>query len=94
MGKLIDADNVLRYVADLCYSIEPCEGFRVNVTPEKVLEWVEKHINSLPESVVRCKDCENYVLGVCFKVDGIYETDPDFFCAWGERREDGVSVED
>ena len=38
---------------------------------------------------VRCEDCENYVLGVCFKADVFSETDPDFFCAWGERRENG-----
>ena len=40
--------------------------------------------------IVRCKDCENYeyreYLGRSYCL-GEYATEPDGFCAWGERRE-------
>lgn len=44
------------------------------------------------EPIVRCRDCKNYLwrghLGRSY-CNGEYATDPDGFCAWGERRNDG-----
>lgn len=47
--------------------------------------------------VVRCKECKYFVkgilLGTCYKVVSVcgdeIETNPDWFCADGERRDDG-----
>lgn len=42
--------------------------------------------------VVRCKDCkhcyEYYGVLLCKRRDACYGVNDDFFCAWGERRED------
>jgi len=49
-------------------------------------------------SVVRCKDCIHYDLGVCLKIysDGNVQKDswqsrnPNDFCSYGERKEGGA----
>lgn len=44
-----------------------------------------KLLKEQPE-IVRCKDCENNIGGRCRNLDLWVETDPDWFCADGERR--------
>ena len=72
--------------AGLLYPTPNCVEYYqvVKAIADEVVQRIFEAMSN-PVQVVRCKDCTNYVLGVCFKVEGIYETDPDFFCAWGER---------
>lgn len=50
---------------------------------------IENYVDAMPEAVVRCKDCQNYVRHDhrCGRMNHGFKDD--FFCAWGERREDG-----
>ena len=68
---------------------------------ERVAQMIESAPTVDAEPVVRCKDCKNLRLveGArgrwfgCSAIDGVdgneFEVEGDFFCAWGERREDG-----
>lgn len=50
------------------------------------------------KEIVRCKDCENYVPakdedhedGCALAYAYLFETSPEGFCAWGERKENAV----
>ena len=70
---------------------------------------VSELVKSIPESVVRCKDCKWFEIAqlkhdgtddkrhnpsVCVRGAYAKPRKADWFCADGERREDGVSVED
>ena len=55
-------------------------------------QWVAETIGSMPEAVVRCKDCRfSILIPPCNqrKCDGAMEkiVSDDFFCADGERKE-------
>lgn len=45
------------------------------------------------EEIVRCRDCKFYKCGDdgwwCLRSISTVSTNPDGFCSWGERREDG-----
>ena len=45
-------------------------------------------IGSLPEAIVRCKDCIKYIHGNCGLYDGLTYAQDDAFCSYGERRTD------
>lgn len=59
--------------------------------------WAHVGSSHVHEQVVRCRDCAMYEEAstcgmdfyVCKRFDESYHiTEPDGFCAWGERRED------
>ena len=50
-------------------------------------------IDAQKEAVVRCKDCKWWhttELDKCVAYNAFWVTDPNDFCVWGERREDGA----
>lgn len=62
--------------------------------------WVEAKFNAFDDSfllnrreeIVRCKDCKHYKTGdagsyCCKSITTLHN--PDGFCAWGERKENG-----
>ena len=99
MGRLIDANALIDQIKN------PYTEYPVMI---KIRKAIEDMINEAPTidavPVVRCKDCRWW--GTKWKMkaplveygDCLHLKDTsiksDFFCAFGERREDGVSVED
>ena len=45
-------------------------------------------IDSLPEVIIRCKDCKHYSCRCCHLFDGLTLPSPDDFCSYAERREE------
>ena len=72
----------------------------VEVKIQEIIEAVMKSLNEEANlvEVVRCNDCAFYDSAfavrkesgelACRCMNFEYITDPDFFCAWGERREE------
>lgn len=73
--RLIDADEL----------IEIAHRIRLDSR-----ERIERMIESAPTvdavEVVRCKDCKKWEDGWCYEIEQI--TLHDFYCGYGERRED------
>lgn len=99
MGKLIDAEKLKDFLDELTR-----EEWNKNVTTswanafEELSELVESiaPIDAVP--VVRCKDCAHSSERELFPEDSRWKCkmamgdeyhDGNFFCAWGERREEG-----
>ena len=57
---------------------------------EFVVDFYSKHDGVRCERIVRCRDCEHFVTNIhgsyCKKSIST-TSDPNGFCAWGERRE-------
>lgn len=85
--RLIDADALVR---DHGFFIEDEDGFQTCVVCETDIRYYPT-IDAVP--VVRCKDCEYWnkryeAMGMCMKHNAIVTfTKPDFYCAWGERKQ-------
>ena len=66
---------------------EPNETVLHSRTPNGYEAW---HWLPVRERIVRCRDCKRYEwrehLGRSY-CHGEYPTEPDGFCAWGERKE-------
>ena len=66
---------------------EPNESVLHSRTPNGYEAW---HWLPVRERIVRCRDCKRYEwrehLGRSY-CHGEYPTEPDGFCAWGERKE-------
>jgi len=91
MPRLIDWDKVLEWMHR---QKETTEQWSMRIA-------IENYVDDMPEAVVRCKDCKYASMtydGECKycqrwkeKYDGesvsLY-LDGDFYCAFGERRED------
>ena len=89
--RLIDADALIELHCEGCSKDvrDGCETDPVCAT----LMWLEDAptIDAVP--VVRCKDCKYWnkryeAMGMCMKHNAILTfTKPDFYCAWGERKQ-------
>lgn len=64
---------------------------------EYIIDWDENLVidtfskNSLRGKIVRCRDCEYYIDSLIFynpfcSLMNDRDTEPDGFCAWGERK--------
>lgn len=94
MSRLIDAD-ALRLM-----KVEECEGYTIDYYAagwKACIEWIKTQptVDAVP--VVRCKDCKHYKVedGQCpadYTGDPYYSwtPDPNWFCADGERGQDGA----
>lgn len=60
---------------------------------EDILSAVITYLSELPNvdavPVVRCKDCVHYNGEGCLNTHGEFEPEPTFFCAYGERKDNG-----
>lgn len=92
--RLIDADALLEATSNFC------DDYKVHLTDQKVLVWIDHAptIDAVP--VVRCRECKHwkptgsqagssfsdmeYIGGCEFKKYCIRESD---FCSYGERKE-------
>lgn len=82
MPKLIDADKLKEHYA--WWDNED----------KKIFDTI---VDLQPEAVVRCKDCKYFLWWVsngkeefdCIRFLDAPPITPDFYCAWGERTEDG-----
>ena len=84
MGRLIDADKLIKDVLDL----PNCEnGFSDTYDKATIIAYIDEQPTVDAEPIVRCKDCaywgEHYEQG-CGMAD--YKTEPNHFCSWGERK--------
>ena len=76
--------------------------YRSNRFVELSMALIEQNSAKLEERIVRCRDCEHWYEGVCYRlsrlydpsmsgtdiaVDGLFEVKPEGYCAWAERRE-------
>ena len=96
--RLIDAEKLEGFLDGL---IRDEWNKNASTSWADALEEVSELVKSIPESVVRCKDCEfckpiggneNAFYKNCFMHEiAVFD---EAYCAWGERREDAVSVED
>ena len=81
--RLIDANSLF-----------PGKIFAVNIkNPMESVEDLMNRINNAPTvdavPVVRCKDCKFYHdKGYCTKTTGLTRIKPDYFCSYGERKDD------
>ena len=58
--------------------------------PLNVLTEVRDRIKALPTiEIVRCGECKHYTNGFCYNYRTCGNKAPDFFCADGERGQDG-----
>lgn len=90
--RLIDADALIELIANNVYPVQDAFNSR-----DYGMFWtggIEKAINNAPTvdavEVVRCKDCKWYNATEgenCVAYDAFWATEPDDYCAWGERRE-------
>lgn len=93
MSRLIDADKmILRYQS---HPNRHSKTYLSSISYEDVIDAViydleqEPTVDAVP--VVRCKDCKWYNTTAsekCVAYDAFWATEPDDYCAWGERRED------
>lgn len=86
----IDADALKEFVIEKCSN---CTSF---IGEESVLSWIDKAptIEEVDE-LVQCKYCRHYedgMVGYCWKIDT--EVKDDFFCPYGERKDDINSVKE
>ena len=90
--RLIDA-NELRTQFD---DIPPYIGLAGSL----VQQYIDKAPTVDAVEVVRCAKCKHWnpryeAIGMCMKHNSIVTfTKPDFYCAWGERKNDGICKED
>ena len=60
------------------------KDYIVELNEEEADELMDEHWVG---ELVRCKDCENNIGGRCKNLDLWVETDPEWFCADGKRKE-------
>ena len=90
--RLIDANGVEFALIGICN--------RESGIPLAVAEWLANVVRNAPTvdavEVVRCKNCQYWnpryeTMGMCMKHNSIVTfTKPDFFCAWGKDKNDGI----
>lgn len=98
MSRYVDADSLLKHMLDYFAPTDQVDVAMV-IPLWQIQEDVDDLINQQPTAdvfeIVRCKDCIFHhthitpmgnVCHIC-NVLGVFEKD-DFFCAWGERKED------
>lgn len=56
-------------------------------------DYLDEELTSVSEELVRCKDCQYYVDECCDRyadetLGYVHSTQPDFFCAVAERKEE------
>ena len=82
-----------------CWEYEVCFG---SYYLENVRKWLSEEFEIVDTptvdavEVVRCKNCQYWnpryeTMGMCMKHNSIVTfTKPDFFCAWGKDKNDGI----
>lgn len=86
MPRLIDADELLEKICQLCGAECKAED------KEKCVEWdfANRAVNRIDAiELVRCKDCKWWntdEIYKCVAYDAFWVIDADGYCAWGERK--------
>ena len=95
--RLIDANALKSFVCEFCNSInsdEPCEPADC-----RCMVLIDEHPTVDAVEVVRCEKCQYWnpryeTMGMCMKHNSIVTfTKPDFYCAWGKDKNDGIRKE-
>lgn len=94
--RLIDADELLEHIKTwYCDKCDSNNGVRCgSCLMDNALIEIDRHevVDAVP--VVRCKDCMHDGLSTCAicyienKTLAFINHDPDFYCAYGERKEE------
>lgn len=94
--NLINADPIMEQLEKKKSSVPDSryiEGFNDAVLRFRSMLHKSSRVDAVP--VVRCKDCEYYIDGICEKIeyimDGYYRDTfeikrPDDFCSYGEKK--------
>ena len=89
------SEYVFRYASGYgCDMSDLMDGGRVTVGDYFASESTD-HYGTLHEEIVRCRDCKHYqpwMKGAepeCWANGEPFKTEPEGFCAWGERRGEG-----
>ena len=96
--RLIDANALLdtmEHLAQGCFGQGQCYYERTNVSLLTLLQLIKKQptVDAVP--VVRCGECKKWnrykdgIKGLCGHSDHVMPTREDFYCADGERKDDG-----
>lgn len=89
MARMIDIDDVERILWD--HHFHDGDGLQALCDVAEILEAVRGHPGVV--DIVRCKECKmwntewKHEAGDCYCYKFFQFTDPDFFCAGGERRD-------
>ena len=93
MPRYIDRDALMKAL-DIAESCEKCEHWVGSYCTNNIglVDICETIADAETIEVVRCKDCKHWERDVIFQdgwCRGRRQGDPNWFCADGERREDG-----
>lgn len=88
MARLIDADTLIAILEKIADE-DGMKYFHLDEITQEIFD--APTVDAVP--VVRCKDCQYWnpryeTMGICMKHNSIVTfTKPDFYCAWGERKQ-------
>jgi len=95
-SRYIDADKLIEHLNAKSKTDYEMGLYNHGALTEAFIRFVERQPTADVVEVVRCKDCKHFaeeMIGddleyICESVSGMLNPVPDFYCSYGERREE------